>query len=278
MNSNAPTQSRDGSPIDLHFPFPADAQAWWNFGVSAGVGWFLVLGRRFDPLALALALAGAALFFSSEWLSHLAGRSRQGDVRPARPGSPLGLGLLSLTALSLGVFLWRVPDLDREAWATVITAVGCLVAFMFVLRMELRPLDSRLLFLTHFIVTLPCLMYGFVVWGVGAPEALGAWYLPAAYFPAQALFAQYWMEGPDAPASRLSNLAAPLLIGILLLATRGQWPAVTFLALFLLRTVWGLQLRQQSAGLPGFGAIRRFSWELQLWTLTGIMAWALSLR
>jgi hypothetical protein len=168
--------------------------------------------------------------------------------------------------------------LDREAWATVITAVGCLVAFMFVLRMELRPLDGRLLFLTHFIVTLPCLMYGFVQWGVGAPEALGAWYLPAAYFPAQALFAQYWMEGPDAPGSSLSRLAAPLLVGVLLLATRGQWPAVAFLTLFSLRAVWGLQVRRRTEGLPGFGAIRRFSWELQLWNLAGVLAWALSLR
>jgi hypothetical protein len=276
MNQTA--QGTLSGSVRLRFPFPADAQAWWNFCVSAGVGWLLVLGLRWDPLALALALAGASLFFSSEWLSHLAGRSREGDVRPARLLSPLGLGLLGSTALSLGAFLVRVGGQDREAWATAITAVGCLVAFMFVLRMELRPMDSRLLFLTHFIVTLPCLMYGFVNWGVGAPQAFGAWYLPAAYFPAQALFAQYWMEGPDAPASRLSSLAGPLLIGILLLATREQWPAVAFLALFLMRTVWGLQVRRRSAGLPGFGAIRRFSWELQLWTLGGVMAWALSLR
>ena len=37
-------------------------------------------------------------------------------------------------------------------------------------------------------------------------------------------------------------------------------------------------LRRRSAGLPGFAAIRRFSWELQLWTLGGVLAWALSLR
>jgi hypothetical protein len=42
--------------------------------------------------------------------------------------------------------------------------------------------------------------------------------------------------------------------------------------------VWGLQVRRRSAGLPGFAAIRRFSWELQLWTLGGVLAWALSLR
>jgi hypothetical protein len=86
------------------------------------------------------------------------------------------------------------------------------------------------------------------------------------------------MEGPDAPGSSLSRLAAPLLVGVLLLATRGQWPAVAFLTLFSLRAVWGLQVRRRTEGLPGFGAIRRFSWELQLWNLAGVLAWALSLR
>lgn len=262
----------------ITFPLPGDTQAWWNFGVSVGVGWLLLLGPRLDTQALALALAGAALFFSSEWLSHLTGRSREGEVRPARLGSPLGLTLLLLTAASLSWFLWHTEPLEREAWATAVTAVGCLVALMFILRLEWRPLDSRLLYLTHLIVTLPCLMFGFVAWGVGSPAALGAWYLPAAYFPAQALFAQYWMEGGDAPSNNLSALAAPVLLGILLLATRGAWAGVAFLALFLLRVILALHSRRLAGTLPGFAQMRRLSWELQAWNLAAVLAWAVSVH
>ncbi|HXC63145.1 MAG TPA: hypothetical protein VNZ67_02245, partial [bacterium] len=127
------------------FPWPSDPQAWWNIAVSLGVGWFLILGLRFDSRALALAVAGLSLFFASEWFSQLAGRSREGDVRPAHLAEPFGLGFLALTAVSLGVFLWQTSPLQREAWATVVTAVACLVALLFILRLEWRPLDARLL-------------------------------------------------------------------------------------------------------------------------------------
>jgi hypothetical protein len=260
------------------FPWPSDPQAWWNIAVSLGVGWFLILGLRFDSRALALAVAGLSLFFASEWFSQLAGRSREGDVRPAHLAEPFGIGFLVLTVVSLGVFLWQTSPLQREAWATVITAVACMVALLFILRLEWRPLDARLLVVTHLIITLPCLMFGFVVWGAGSPLAWNAWYLPAAYFPAQALFAQYWMEGTDQPASSLSVLALPVLAGVLLLAGGGAWWGAAFLGLFLTRVILGLHRRRLAQRLPGFAEMKRLSKELQAWNLVAIAAWALCLR
>lgn len=274
MNAAVPSASRAKAP----FPFPNDSQAWWNVGVNLGVGWLLILGAKPDLSGLALTLAALGLFFSSEWLSQLSGRSRQGTVSPSHWASPLGLGLLAVTAASLLWFLFIAERLDREAWATVITGVACPVALMFVLRMEWRPLDGRLLYLTHLILTLPSLVFGFLAWGVASPQAFGAWILPAVYFPAQALFAQYWMEGPEAPPSALSVLAAPVLAGILLQATRNAWPGVAFLGLFLLRAIWLVQSRRMSGGLPGFARVKLLSWEIQLWNLGAVIAWALTMR
>jgi hypothetical protein len=264
-------------PKSAGFPWPRDAQAWWSvFSCLAG-GWVLIVGLRLDTQALALAVVGLGLFFSSDWLSHLAGRSREGDVHPADWDEPAGLSLLGLTAASLAYFLLQSSGPDRHAWATVVTGVGCLVALMFVLRLEWRPLDGRLLYLTHVILTLPALVFGFTVWGVGSPEAFMAWALPAVYFPAQALFAHYWMEGTDAPGSSLSVLAAPLLGGVLLQAWRGGWVAAAFLSAFLLRCLWQLQRRRlQDAGLPGFAAIRRLSLELQAWNVAALGAWGVA--
>jgi hypothetical protein len=134
MNAAVPSASRAKAP----FPFPNDSQAWWNVGVNLGVGWLLILGAKPDLSGLALTLAALGLFFSSEWLSQLSGRSRQGVVSPSHWASPLGLGLLAVTAASLLWFLFIAERLDREAWATVITGVACPVALMFVLRDRCR--------------------------------------------------------------------------------------------------------------------------------------------
>ena len=276
--TSSPTAPRHVAGQPSSFPFPTDSQAWWNVGVNLGVGWLLILGARPNLQGLALTLAALGLFFSSEWLSQLSGRSREGVVSPGRWDEPMGLGLLAVTAASLFWFVVMSERLDREAWATVITGVACPVALMFVLRMEWRPLDGRLLYLTHLILTLPSLVFGFVMWGVAAPQAFGAWILPAVYFPAQALFTQYWMEGPDAPASALSVLATPLLVGILLQATRNAWAGVVFLALFLLRAIWLMQSRRMSGGLPGFARVKQLSWEIQAWNLGAVIAWALAVR
>lgn len=277
MNSISPSRTRRSWPALSDFPWPRDSQAWWSvLGCVVG-GWALIIGFRLDRQALALAAAALGLFFSSDWLSHLAGRSREGDVLPDKWDQPAGLGLLALTLASLAYFMLRTLPQDRQAWATVITGVGCLVALMFVLRLEWRPLDGRLLYLTHVILTLPALVFGFVVWGVGAPEAYGVWLLPAVYFPAQALLAHYWMEGADAPASSPSVLAGPLLLGVLLQSWRGAWTAVVLLGLFMVRGIWLLQQRRrQGKTLPGFAAVRRLNVELQAWNLCALVAWGLA--
>lgn len=268
-----------GQQTQAGFPWPSDSQAWWSALSCSVVAWFLVIGPHFNPQAFALVVAGVSLFLCSDWLSHLAGHSREGAVSPASWSEPVGLGLMGLTLLSLVSFLVELPSLGRENWGMVITGVACLVALMFVLRMEWRPLDGRLLYLTHLILTLPALVLGFVVWGVGSAQAFGVWLLPATYFPTQALLVQYWMEGDTAPRASLSVLATPLLLGILLLAQYQSWLATFVLASFLFRAITLLRARQRDgASLPGFAATHRLSQELQAWNLMVLLIWALSLR
>lgn len=259
------------------FPWPKDGQAWWSFGACLLGGWALSFGARPDRAGLSLAASALGLFLASDWLSHLAGRSRDGEVDPAPAFDLRGIGLLLLAAAGLGSLLGSVPRADSGAWLQAITAHACLVALMFILRLEWRALDGRLLYLSHFILTLPVLGLGFAAWGVGSPMALGLWILPALYFPAQALFTQYWMEGPAAPATGLSILAAPLLAGIVLEALRGGWWAVGFLGLYLLRAVLLLQARRNSAQrVPGFAEVKRLGWELQGWNVAAVVVWVLS--
>lgn len=260
------------------FPLPQDSQAWWGVLLSLLAGWALSLGPRLDPRGLPLAVAALSLFLGSEWFSQLAGRSRQGQVAPARLKQPLGLGLLGLTALSLAWFLYAEASPDRQAWGTVVTAVGCLVALMFILRLEWRPLDARLLYLSHLILTLPALVLGFVAWGPYDPRAFGLWLLPAAFFPAQALFAQFWMEGSEAPRAAFSSLAGPLLLSALLQALRADWTAVGFLGAFLLWSLLRLAPRRSAEGLPSFQTVRRLDWELQAWNLAFLACWVLGQR
>lgn len=265
------------SAVGGRFPYPNDGQAWWSVGVCLGAGWLLCLGARTVPAALALALAALCLFFGSEWFSRLAGRSRHGSVEATRFSEPLGLFLLAGTAASLIWFVLMTAPQDRQAWGTVITGVGCMVSLMFILRLEWRPLDARLLYLTHLILTLPTLMFGFVAWGIFTSHALGAWILPAAYFPAQALFSQFWMEGPEAPWDAMSLLSIPVLLAVLLQAERGAWLGAGFLALFLLWVLVRLQQRRSADALPSFKWVRRLNWEIQAWNLAAIAAWTLSL-
>jgi hypothetical protein len=266
------------SPSSARFHFPNDTQAWWGVSSCLAVGWLLSLGMRMDPSAAALALAALSLFFGSEWFSRLAGRSREGHVEPSRFAEPLGLGLLALTLASLISFVWICDPIAREAWGGVITGVACMVALMFILRLEWRALDGRLVYLTHLILTLPTLMFGFVAWGVFSPRAFGMWILPAAYFPAQALFSQFWMEGREAPRAALSIISGPILLAVLLQATRGAWVGVAFCGLFLLWSLIRLYQRRRAEVLPCFKEVGRLNWEIQAWNLAAIAAWALSFR
>lgn len=271
-----PTAAKSTSFVSFHFP--NDTQAWWGVGSCLAVGWLLSLGLRLEPAAAALALAALSLFFGSEWFSRLAGRSREGSVAPSRFSEPLGLGLLTATLASLVCFVWICDPLEREAWGGVITGVACMVALMFILRLEWRALDGRLVYLTHLILTLPTLMFGFVAWGVFSPRAFGMWILPAAYFPAQALFSQFWMEGREAPRASMSIMAGPILLAVLLQANRGAWVGVAFCAAFLLWALIRLYQRRQAEALPSFKEVGRLNWEIQAWNLVAIIAWALSFR
>jgi hypothetical protein len=260
----------------MSFPWPGDGQAWWSFCACLLGGWALSFGLRADPAGLGLAASALGLFLSSDWLSHLAGRSRDGEVAPPPALDPRGLALLLLAAAGLVWLLRHVPPGDDVAWLQAITANACLVALMFILRLEWRALDGRLLYLSHLLLTLPVLGLGFAAWGVGAPAALGLWILPGLYFPAQALFTQYWMEGPGAPASGLSILALPLLAGVLFQSLRGGWWAAAFLGLFLFRTVWLLQARRNSGQImPGFADVRRLGREMQGWNVGAMVVWGL---
>jgi uncharacterized membrane protein len=264
------------SPLGLSaFPWPNDSQAWWSFLACQFGAWTLLFGWDLDRRGLSLAVAAFGLFFAGDWLSALAGRSREGAVRPAA-FSFVGLGLLLTSTAALLVFLSLLPSNERKAWSMVITGVGCLVALMFILRLEMRPLDGRLLYLTHLILTLPALVLGFLRYGVGAVAAWSFWILPAVYYPAQALLAHYWMKGTDAPGESLSILAAPLLMGIFAEAWIGGWIGAAFLAFFLGRAILLLQRRRLSNGtLPGFATMRRLHREFTAWNVVGILTWAI---
>jgi len=258
------------------FPWPHDSQAWWTFSACLAGGWALSLGRQASPAGLALGAAALGLFLASDWLSHLQGRSREGTVRPASLADPRGLALLSVAAGGAALLLRFSPAVENGAWLQALTANACLVALMLILRLEWRPLDGRLLFLSHFILTLPVLGLGFVAWGVGSGQALGLWLLPGLYFPAQALFTQYWMEGSGAPAASPSLLATPLLLGVVLQALRDRWSGAVFLGLFLLRSVWLLQRRRAAKDLmPGFRSVRVLDLELQAWNVAALVVWVL---
>jgi hypothetical protein len=275
---NGSTAALQPQPAPAHaFPWPKDSQAWWSFSACLLGGWALSFGARPDRAGLSLAASALGLFLASDWLSHLAGRSRDGEVDPAPAFDLRGIGLLLLAAAGLGSLLGSVPRADSGAWLQAITAHACLVALMFILRLEWRALDGRLLYLSHLILTLPVLGLGFAAWGVGSAAALGLWVLPALYFPAQALFTQYWMEGPAAPATGLSVLAVPLLGGVLLEALRGGWSATAFFGFYLLRVVLLLQARRNSGQrVPGFAEATRLGREIWGWNVAAVVVWGLS--
>lgn len=277
-SANGTTAAMQHEPLRSHpFPWPKDGQAWWSFSACLLGGWALSFGAKLDRAGLSLAASALGLFLASDWLSHLAGRSRDGEVDPAPAFDLRGIGLLLLAAAGLGSLLGSVPPNENGAWLQAITAHACLVALMFILRLEWRALDGRLLYLSHLILTLPVLGFGFAAWGVGSATALGLWILPALYFPAQALFTQYWMEGPAAPGTALSILALPLLGGALFEALRGGWWATAFFGLYLLRVVFMIQARRDSGHrVPGFAEAKRLGLEMQGWNVAAVVVWVLT--
>jgi len=256
------------------FLWPQDSSAWWSFLTSLIGGTWLSQGAHWHPGTGGLTLAAVSLFLVSDWLSHLTGRSRQGKVPNADLINPIGLALLTSAALGGYYFYQHIEPADLGTWQTMAIATLCLVGFIFILRLEWLALDSRLVFLTHLLLTVPALYFGFMHWGVGDARAYGQWIPLAIYFPAQALFSVFWLQGKLAPSSARSILAVPLLFGVIVLAGPGAWSLTLFLVAFLARSVYLLHRRQESPkGLPGLESIQYLGWELHAWNAVFCWTW-----
>ena len=249
------------------FPWPDDGSAWWTLAASLLGGAWLVFGLQGHPGALGLGGATLCIFLASEWMSHLSGRSRQGRVPHAEWAQPLGLALLTGALAGCWSLYHALPEAVQALWQSLGAAMFSGLALILILRMEWVPLDARLVFLTHLLVTTPVLLFGFLQWAPGDPRAFAVWLPLAAYFPAQALFSVYWLQGPGAPARALSLLALPMLLGIIALSIVRQWPLALFLALALGRFVVLLNRRQQDPPqrLPPLQAMQRFGREAHIW-------------
>ena len=258
------------------FPWPEDSSAWWSFLTSLLGGLWLTQGAHWQPGSVGLLVAALCLFLVSDWLSHLTGRSRQGKIVNTERGHPLGFVLLISAGLGGAYFYLQLNVADLAIWQRIAVGALCLLTLIFILRLEWVALDSRLVFLTHLLLTLPALVFGFLHWGVGDGRAYELWLPLAVYFPTQALFSVYWLQGKLAPSSARSLLALPLLLGIVLLARSGSWLLTLFLAAFLARAVTLLHHRQRSPkGLPDLESIQYLGWELHAWNAAFCWAWAL---
>lgn len=268
--------TRIASPRGTAFSLPDDGQAWWAF-LSACLGGSLLpfhLGLP-DTRQAALLLSMAGIFLCSEWVSNLGGRGRQGAVPHASLLEPLGIGLGAIALAGLATFLYLTPGPERGAWVAALTAVACLTALLFVLRLELVPLDTRLVALAHLLATLPCLLLGFLGWGVGDARAFALWAWPALYFPSHALLTRFWLEGGSATPHALSLIAAPLLATLFGATLAQAWIPAGALAIFLARALWLLRTRLGEARTPGFADIRRLYQEMHAWNAFLVTLWLL---
>lgn len=259
------------------FPLPDDGNAWWTLIASLFGGAWMTFGLQGHAGAVGLGTAALSLFLASEWMSHLSGRSRQGHVPHAAWAQPIGLALLSAALWGCWSLYHALPPSSQPLWQSLGAAMFCGLALILILRMEWVPLDERLVFLTHLLVTTPALLFGFLQWGLGGARAFAVWLPLAAYFPAQALFSVFWLKGPNAPTWARSLLALPILAGIVALSLVQAWPLALFLALALSRFVHLLNRRQEDrpAHLPALQAIQRLGRELHLWHAIFCVAWFL---
>jgi hypothetical protein len=237
----------------------------------------MVFGLQGHAGAPGLGVSALSIFLASEWMSHLSGRSRHGRVPQAAWAQPVGLALLAAALWGCWSLYHALPESSQAAWQSLGAATFSGLALIIILRMEWVPLDARLVFLTHLLVTTPALLFGFLQWGVGHSHAFAVWLPLAAYFPAQALFSVYWLQGPAAPPQALSLLATPVLAGIVALSLVQAWPLALFLALALARFIILLKRRQEEAPthLPKLQAMQRLGRELHIWHALFCAAWLL---
>lgn len=258
------------------FPWPDDGNAWWTLTASLLGGAWMVFGWQGHPGALGLGSAALSIFLASEWMSHLSGHSRHGRVPNATWAQPIGLALLAIAFWGCWSLYHALPEASQPAWQSLGAAMFSGLALIIILRMEWVPLDARLVFLTHLLVTAPALVFGFLQWGLGSPHAFAIWLPLAAYFPAQALFSVYWLQGPSAPPRSLSLVAIPILLGIIALSLVQAWPLALFLAVTLGRFIHLLRKRQEEAAhLPEMQAMQRLGRELHVWNSLFCAAWLL---
>ncbi len=259
------------------FRLPAEPTAWWGF-LSASFGGLMTVELRAPGRiqeALALSLSGAALFLASDWVSSLGGKSLHGDVPKASWRSLPGLALLATAAGFLAAFRILVPAQEAWSWDLVLAGVAVLVALMFLMRLEMVPLDSRLLLISGILSTLPALMLGYLALRPDWRSALVFWAPPAIYFPVSVLFSQTWIRGLSTGRRKIVLVVAPLLpVAALSLAFGRLLPALFILAYL----AWILKcllsrFDEKETRLPQFSAILKVSRTQSLFHAVAVVIW-----
>jgi hypothetical protein len=196
-------------------------------------------------------------------------------VRPSKTLAWQGLALLVLVAVGLSTLLTTVPADDRNAWLQILGSVACALVLVYVLRLEWVALDSRLVFLTHLLLSSPALLVAFLHWGPLSSQAFLLWILPACFFASQALFNVLWFKSQTEHGHAPSVLALPLLAGAIGLLSLGHWLQAAFLVLFLIRAL-NLLRRRGADSIPAFKAIQNLSLELHAWSGATLLLWLLA--
>lgn len=259
------------------FAFPRETSAWWAF-LSSVLGGLLMVRlkapeRFFQAGLLAAAMAG--LYLSSDWVSSLSGKGYRGDVPRGSRTSLTGWFLVLASMLALIWFHRGLPQAEIHFWFMALTAAAVLVVLMFLLRLEMVPLDARLLLLSSMLCTLPALFLGFVALGPQSSQAWFFWAPAALFFPSSALFAQAWLRGKSGGKPSLATMALPLLALFIGAVAAGLWGQALFSALYIAWQVARFVRRISSGGqqLPAFSEIRGFGREQAAWMSLMTIVW-----
>lgn len=272
------------APASEPFAPPTDPSAWWAFASCLIGGLLLVHFKQPARLGEAglLAASGAFFFLCSDWISSLSGKGYRGEIPHGNFLSLPGIALLSASLACLGWFYYLQPEYESRFWGLALASAAALNALMFIMRLEIVPLDARLLLLTSVLCTAPALMLGFLAFGEAREEAWLFWLPAALFFPVSAIFNHTWLRGLQSGRRPLGLLALPLLALWVGAVGSRAWVSALLIAAYIAYVLRRLLTRYESGGnqLPAFSDIRRLSLEQALWSATfaGLWLWQMLSR
>ncbi len=260
------------------FSWPGEPEAWWSFLSTSLVGMVLIAAQASArlPEAACLLLSMTSVFLASDWISALGGRGISGE----RPRSSLmavpGWTLLLLAVLGLA-FFFKILDSELvRPWVFLIALVGAATALIFLMRLQLLPLDTRLVSLSVALSTSPALLLSLLSLGLEDRRAIELWLYPAVYFPVAALFSYTWLRGLIAHRPSIAVAATPLLILFVAAIAQVQYPLAVFFVVYTARVTQLLIKRDRESHdhLPAFSEIRRLAREIHVWNALFVALWA----